>query len=92
MNSRCTAYPLECRDGLGIERMVLASHNAVVSATLQRARAEATRAELEERERASERRREAARIFLQSLGQSLSRPTIQCTSNTYGNTTQTTCN
>ena len=88
VNRKCTAYPLDCRDGLGIERIVLASHNAGVRAKLERARADARQAEEEEEARASERRRQAVRTFLQSLNP----PTVRCTSNTYGNTTQTTCN
>jgi hypothetical protein len=105
VNQKCTAYPLECRDGRALERLLLASHNVGIQAwyyqavefaraNAYRAQAAAQAAELQIQERRAEERREKARAMgaaLQGLGDALSPPTIRCTSNTVGSSTYTNC-
>jgi hypothetical protein len=105
VNQKCTAYPIECRDGRALERLLLASHNAGVQgwyyqaaeaarANAYRAQAAAQAADLQAQEQRAEQRRERARAIgaaLQTMGQALSPPTIQCTSNTVGTSTYTNC-
>ena len=105
VNQRCKAYPLECNDGRALERLLLASHNFGVRTwyyqavefartNAYRAQAAAQAADLQAQERRAEERRERARAIgaaLQGIGQALSPPSVNCTSNTFGSTTYTNC-
>lgn len=106
VNNKCTAYPIECRDGRALERILLASHNAsvlawhdqaVYSARLgaYRAQADAQAADNQATARGEAEDRARAQgigAAMQTLGKSLAPPpTINCTSNAVGASTVTTC-
>jgi hypothetical protein len=94
---KCDAYPVECRDWGKVERWTLDTHNDEVLKRAQRA-AEATHQRyVEARQRAIAEQQESNRkamLILSGALDGLSAPyknTVNCTSNTYGSTTQTTC-
>lgn len=102
VNQKCRAYPLECKDSVAVERLLLAAHNVGVQAwyqeALQAARMNAYRAAQEtqlayqrtEQMREAEHRERRQRIgaALEAMGKALEpKPVIRCTSTTSGQAT-----
>jgi hypothetical protein len=106
ISRRCTAYPFECKTPHAIEAHLLASHNAGISAWYDGAQRYAQARQYAAYQQAmvaqqqlSVQRSAERRQFWVNVGNAVSAmgkamqspPTVNCTSNTYGNTTNTSC-
>ena len=97
--NKCKAYPIECQQWEQLERWVLKSHNdwvaAWANAEIQRVQQQAAAysyAQYQQQLAQEADRRKAIAEGFQAMARSLARkPTIHCTSNTYGYSTTTDC-
>lgn len=97
MLRKCDAYPVECRNWGNVERWALDTHNDEVIKRAQRAAEATNQRYVEAQQRAIAEQQESNRkaaLILSGALEGLAAPqknTLNCTSNTYGSTTQTTC-
>jgi hypothetical protein len=100
--NKCRAYPVDCKDWFLVELWVLKSHNDGVSAWGRQQMEQANASYMAAYEQAyaedAERRSRWAGA-LRAIGSGISgglaptqSPTVHCVSNTYGTTSNTTCN